>query len=124
MRKIYFDVASLSCNSSMIIGTRHLSTALLKVRYSDVFIIQLLFRSPLHVLLFLFQFFKSRGQRLRVADINKSHVGQKDVQKSHFTVWDEIFRVSKKLISDLVISIGLFLSQIVCFRTMEIVRSS
>jgi chromosome transmission fidelity protein 18 len=39
------------------------------------------------------QFFWSRGKQLTVADVSSHAVGQKDTQKSHFTVWREIFEV-------------------------------
>ena len=40
------------------------------------------------------QFFKSRGKPLKMVDVHKSQIGQKDSHKSHFTVWKEIFAVS------------------------------
>ena len=39
------------------------------------------------------QFFWSRGRPLRMEDVQKANVGQKDVQKGHFAVWRELFEV-------------------------------
>ena len=43
------------------------------------------------------QFFKSKGKELRSSDVQKANIGQKDVQKSQFSVWKEIFQVIKML---------------------------
>ena len=40
------------------------------------------------------QFFKSRGKPLKMVDVHKAQIGQKDSHKSHFTVWKEMFAVS------------------------------
>ena len=39
------------------------------------------------------QFFKSKGIRLRLIDVQNTNVGQKDSQKTHFAVWKELFEV-------------------------------
>ena len=41
------------------------------------------------------QFFKSKGQTLKAIDVHKTFVGQKDAQKSHFSVWKELFQIPK-----------------------------
>ncbi len=41
------------------------------------------------------QFFKSKGRKLRASDVQTAFVGQKDTQKSHFSVWQELFQVTK-----------------------------
>ena len=41
------------------------------------------------------QFFKSRGLKLTSYDVHKTFVGNKDTQKSHFTVWQDIFQIPR-----------------------------
>ncbi|XP_059092266.1 chromosome transmission fidelity protein 18 homolog isoform X2 [Tigriopus californicus] len=55
------------------------------------------------------QFFKSKGKPLRTMDVQQANVGQKDSQKSHFSVWNELFqlprghkRTTKRVRSELV----------------------
>ena len=39
------------------------------------------------------QFFKSRGKPLKMIDVHRATIGQKDSHKSHFVVWKELFTV-------------------------------
>ncbi|GLH15291.1 LOW QUALITY PROTEIN: Replication factor C subunit 1 [Gryllus bimaculatus] len=41
------------------------------------------------------QFFKGRGTELRLTDVQRSNVGQKDMQKGLFSVWQEIFQIHR-----------------------------
>jgi chromosome transmission fidelity protein 18 len=40
-------------------------------------------------------FFKSQRKDVRLVDVQKSSVGQKDVQKGLFTVWQEVFHIQR-----------------------------
>jgi len=48
-------------------------------------------RSCLSVL----HFFKSQKKDIRVVDVQKSSIGQKDVQKGLFAVWQEVFQIQR-----------------------------
>ena len=48
-------------------------------------------RSCLSVL----HFFKSQKKDVRLADIQKNSIGQKDMQKGLFTVWQEVFQIQR-----------------------------
>lgn len=48
-------------------------------------------RSCLSVL----QFYKAQNKPVNLSDVYKSSVGQKDMQKGLFAVWDDIFRIKK-----------------------------
>lgn len=41
------------------------------------------------------QFFKSKGQKMSAADVSKTFVGNKDTQKSHFAVWQDLFTIPR-----------------------------
>lgn len=43
----------------------------------------------------LLQYFKSQNRPVRLSDVRQSSVGQKDVQKGLFSVWQEIFQIQK-----------------------------
>ena len=42
------------------------------------------------------QFFKSKGQKLSSADVHKTSVGNKDSQKSLFSVWQDLFQLPRQ----------------------------
>lgn len=42
----------------------------------------------------MLQFFASIGKPLTIIDVLKSNIGQKDMQKGLFTIWEAIFQVS------------------------------
>jgi chromosome transmission fidelity protein 18 len=48
-------------------------------------------RSCLSVL----HFFKSQKKDIRLVDIQNSSIGQKDVQKGLFAVWQEVFQIQR-----------------------------
>lgn len=43
----------------------------------------------------LLHYFKSQNRPVRLSDIRQSSIGQKDVQKGLFSVWQEIFQIQK-----------------------------
>ena len=43
----------------------------------------------------LLHYFKSQNRPVRLGDVHQSSVGQKDMQKGLFTVWQEIFQIQK-----------------------------
>jgi chromosome transmission fidelity protein 18 len=40
-------------------------------------------------------FFKSQKKDVRLVDIQKSSIGQKDMQKGLFSVWQEVFQIQR-----------------------------
>lgn len=42
----------------------------------------------------MLQFFASMGKPLTIIDVLKSNIGQKDMQKGLFKIWEAIFQVS------------------------------
>lgn len=43
----------------------------------------------------LLHYFKSQNKSVRLSDIHQSNVGQKDIQKGLFSVWQEIFQIQR-----------------------------
>ncbi|XP_066992527.2 chromosome transmission fidelity protein 18 homolog [Anabrus simplex] len=43
----------------------------------------------------LLQFFKAQGKAIKLSDVHRSSVGQKDMQKGLFPVWQEIFQIQR-----------------------------
>ena len=41
------------------------------------------------------QFFKSKGRRMSSMDVHRTFVGNKDTQKSHFSVWQDLFQLPR-----------------------------
>ena len=41
------------------------------------------------------QFFKSRGKYMRAVDVHKTNIGQKDVHRSLFSIWEDIFQIPR-----------------------------
>ncbi len=42
------------------------------------------------------QFFKSKGRKMSSLDVHQTSVGNKDAQKSHFAVWQDLFQLPAK----------------------------
>lgn len=60
----------------------------------------------------MLQFFASTGKPLTIIDVLKSNIGQKDMQKGLFKIWESIFQVSTHINQKLFVNNGMFISKI------------